>query len=65
MKIHQSSVPLVERIANVLRNGRERTAQQIADVLGMNKSGILQCLGKHDQFEKVAGGWNQVFWRMK
>lgn len=65
MKIHQSAVPLVDRIANVLRNGRERTAQQISDTLGINKTGVLRCLGENERFEKIDAGWNTVLWRVK
>ncbi len=65
MKIHHSPIPLADRIKHVLRNDRERTAQQIAETLGMNKTGILQCLGDGDIFEKVKSDGNKVLWRVR
>lgn len=64
MKIHQSPTPLVDRIAYVLRNDRERTAQFIADTLDLNKTGVTQCMSESGCFEWRKDG-NKVLWRVR
>lgn len=64
MKIHQSPIPLEDRIKHVLRNDRERTAQFIADTLGMNKTGVTQCMTESGHFEWRKDG-NKVLWRVR
>lgn len=64
MKIHHSTIPLEDRIAHVLRNDRERTGQFIADTLGLNKTGVVKCLGDSGRFDFRKAG-NSVLWRVK
>lgn len=51
MKIHHSPIPLVDRIAHVLRNDRERTAKFITETLGLNKVGMTRCMSESGRFE--------------